>query len=135
MRARQSLLQNRPAAGSGWGCLRWCRTCRGWPMPEPAADFDRLVSSARDVVRQHLGVPVQIGERTVRVIWTVTEAAPTLGGLRQGIVETAALLHPQDAVHPDVTRGAVVVRDGKTWTVADVLPRSDGWTMLILRGD
>lgn len=104
-------------------------------MSEPAADFERIVSSARDVVRQHLGVPVQIGERTVRVIWTVTEAAPTLGGLRQSIVETAALLHPQDAAHPDVTRGAVVARDGKTWTVADVLPRADGWTVLILRED
>lgn len=104
-------------------------------MSEPAADFERLVSSASDVVRQHLGVPAQIGERTVRVIWTVTEAAPTLGGLRQSIVETAALLHPQDAASLDVTRGAVVARDGKTWTVADVLPRSDGWTMLILRED
>lgn len=104
-------------------------------MPEPVADFERLVADARDVVRQHLGVPVQLGTRTLRVIWTVAEAAPTLGGLRQGIVETAALLHPQDAAHPDVTRGAVVLRGGKTWTVADVLPRADGWTVLILRED
>lgn len=102
-------------------------------MPSEGADFSALAAAARDIVRTHLGVPVQIGARTLRVVWTVTDAAPAFGGLRQGVTETAALLHPQDAAHPDVARGATLVRDGAPWVVADVLPRTDGWTMLVLR--
>lgn len=102
-------------------------------MPE-VPDFAQRVAAARDIVRQHLGVPAMLGTRPVRVVWTVTEAAPTLGGLRQGIIEPAALLHPQDAAHPDVARGATLIRDGVQWVVADVHPRTDGWVMLVLRG-
>lgn len=96
------------------------------------AEFADLVAAARDVVRQHLGVPVTLDGRSVRVVWTVSEAAPTLGGLRQPVMEPAVLLHPAD-VCAGVAPGAVLVRDGVTYTVADVQPRADGWLHLILR--
>ena len=96
-----------------------------------AADFRATLSAARTHVRQHLGVDVLINGRPCRVIWTVNEAAPSLGGFRQPILERACLLHPDDGA--DIERGAIVDDAGQAYTVADILPRSDHWRTLILR--
>lgn len=97
-----------------------------------AADFSALTQAARNVVRTHLGVPVTIQGRAVRVVWVVSDNAPSAGGARLPLVEPMALLHPDD-MGSDVEPGATLARGGDFYTIADVQERADGWRTLILR--
>lgn len=94
-------------------------------------DFAYAIARGRDAVRSHLGHEVTIAGRVVRVVWTIAEAAPMLGGLRQPMTEPACLVHPDDAAGVD--RGQAVTRGAESYVVADIQPRADGWLLLVLR--
>lgn len=94
-------------------------------------DFADAIAKGRAAVQRHLGQDVTIAGRAVRVVWTVTEAAPMLGGLRQPMTEPACLVHPDDAT--GIERGQAVAKGGETFVIADTQPRTDGWLLLVLR--
>ncbi len=94
-------------------------------------DFSAAIAKGRAAVRKHIGQDVSISGRVVRAVWTVTEAAPMLGGLRQPMTEPACLVHPDDA--PGIERGQSVARGADTYVIADVYPRADGWLFLAMR--
>lgn len=99
-------------------------------MPMPP-DIRAVLARARAAVQQHLGQPVTIGGRAVRAVISVTEAAPTLGGMRHPMTEPACLIHPDDA--PGVTQGDAVQVGDAHYVIADLQPRADGWWTAVLR--